>query len=124
MKRPNFLIFMTDHQRRETMPGYDWCLTPALDVFARLTEAQLRNRLEPEKGVFIAESPKVISRAVNAGCEPVSFLLEPKMLGDSADSVNGDISDEEFSITERKVSKKISLTTTEEEKQALEREKE
>ena len=41
---------------------------PELDVFARLTEAQLRNRLEPEKGVFIAESPKVIIRALDAGC--------------------------------------------------------
>ena len=40
---------------------------PELDVFARLTEAQLRNRLEPEKGIFIAESPKVIARALDAG---------------------------------------------------------
>ena len=40
---------------------------PELDAFARLTEAQLRNRLEPEKGIFIAESPKVIERALNAG---------------------------------------------------------
>ena len=49
-----------------------------LDVFARLTETQLRNRLEPEKGVFIAESPKVIERALDAGYEPVSFLMEKK----------------------------------------------
>ena len=34
-KKPNIVIFMTDHQRRETMPGYDWCITPALDAFAR-----------------------------------------------------------------------------------------
>lgn len=47
---------------------------PELDVFARLTEAQLRNRLEPEKGVFIAESPKVIIRALDAGFVPVSFF--------------------------------------------------
>ena len=40
---------------------------PELDVYARLTQAQLRNRLEPEKGVFIAESPKVIARALDAG---------------------------------------------------------
>ena len=40
---------------------------PRLDVFARLTEAQLRNKLEPEKGVFIAESPKVIALALDAG---------------------------------------------------------
>ena len=51
---------------------------PALAVYARLTEAQLRNRLEPEKGIFIAESPKVILRALAAGCEPVSMLMEEK----------------------------------------------
>ena len=51
---------------------------PELDVFARLTEAQLRNRLEPEKGVLIAESPKVIGRALDAGYEPVSLLMEPR----------------------------------------------
>jgi len=51
---------------------------PGLDVFARLTEAQLRNRLEPEKGIFIAESPKVISRALDAGCQPLSLLMERK----------------------------------------------
>jgi len=50
----------------------------ALDVYARLTEAQIRNRLEPEKGVFIAESPKVIRLALDAGYEPVSFLMEQK----------------------------------------------
>lgn len=51
---------------------------PELDVFARLTEAQLRNRLEPEKGIFIAESPKVIRRALAAGYTPVSMLMERK----------------------------------------------
>ena len=51
---------------------------PELDVFARLTEAQLRSRLEPEKGVFIAESPKVIARALDAGYEPVALLMERK----------------------------------------------
>ena len=49
---------------------------PALDVFARLTQLQLRSRLEPEKGIFIAESPKVISRALDAGCVPLSLLME------------------------------------------------
>ena len=43
-----------------------------LDLFCRLTEAQLRNRLEPEKGIFIAESPKVIAAALDAGCQPVA----------------------------------------------------
>ena len=49
---------------------------PQLDVYARLTEAQLLNRFEPAKGMFIAESPKVIMRALDAGCEPVSLLVE------------------------------------------------
>ena len=53
---------------------------PELDVYARLTENQLLNRHEPEKGLFIAESPKVIERALNAGCEPVSILVEKKHL--------------------------------------------
>ena len=47
-----------------------------LDVYARLTEAQLRTRMETERGVFIAESPKVIELALNAGCAPLSFLME------------------------------------------------
>ena len=49
-----------------------------LDVYARLSENQLLNRHEPEKGVFIAESPKVIKRALDAGCKPLSLLLERK----------------------------------------------
>ncbi len=53
---------------------------PNLDVFARLTQAQLRNRLEPEKGVFIAESPKVIRRALDGGCQPQAFLMERRHL--------------------------------------------
>ena len=51
---------------------------PRLDVYARLTEAQLLNRFEPAKGMFIAESPKVIDRALDAGCKPVSLLMERK----------------------------------------------
>ena len=51
---------------------------PELDVYARLTENQLVNRAEPEKGMFIAESPLVIGRALDAGYIPVSFLMEPK----------------------------------------------
>lgn len=49
---------------------------PELDVFARLTEAQLLNRFDPKNAMFIAESPKVIARALDAGCVPVSFLVE------------------------------------------------
>ena len=57
---------------------------PALDVYARLTEAQLLNRFEPKKGMFIAESPKVIERALDAGCEPVSFLVERSHVNEEA----------------------------------------
>ena len=53
---------------------------PALDVFARLTENQLRSRLEPEKGVFIAESPKVIERALDAGAVPLALLMERRKI--------------------------------------------
>lgn len=60
---------------------------PELDVFARLTEAQLRNRLEPEKGIFIAESPKVITRALDAGYEPLSLLMERRQIEGQARDV-------------------------------------
>ena len=53
-------------------------LAAELDVYARLTEAQLLNREYPEKGMFIAESPKVIGRALDAGYEPVSCLMEKR----------------------------------------------
>jgi len=51
---------------------------PELDVYARFSEVQLLNREYPEKGIFIAESPKVIERALDAGYEPVSCLIEKK----------------------------------------------
>ena len=58
---------------------------PGVELYATLTEAQLRNRLDPAKGVFIAESPKVIDVALNAGYEPLSMLCEAKHLtGDAA----------------------------------------
>ena len=60
---------------------------PELDVYARLTEAQLLNREEPAKGLFIAESPKVIERALDAGCEPVSLLMEYKHIDSQAKDV-------------------------------------
>lgn len=53
---------------------------PRLDAYARLTDVQLRNRLEPELGIFIAESPKVIERALDAGAEPVSLLATERLL--------------------------------------------
>lgn len=53
---------------------------PRLDAYARLTEAQLRSKLEPEKGIFIAESYKVIERALDGGMEPLSFLMDEKWI--------------------------------------------
>ena len=61
--------------------------SPELDIFARLTEAQLRNRLEAEKGVFIAESVNVIALALDAGCKPISFLTERKHIAGKAKAV-------------------------------------
>lgn len=60
---------------------------PELDVYARLSENQLLNRHEPEKGIFIAESPKVIERALDAGCQPISLLLERKHIEGQARDV-------------------------------------
>lgn len=60
---------------------------PELDVYTRLTEAQLLNREEPAKGLFIAESPKVIERALDAGCQPVSLLMERKHIDSQAKDV-------------------------------------
>jgi len=68
--------------------------SPNLDVFARLTEKQLRNWMEPEKGIFIAESIKVIGLALDAGCEPISLLMERKYIeGQAQDLITrcGDI---------------------------------
>ncbi len=67
---------------------------PGVDVFSTLTEAQLRNRMEPAKGIFIVESPKVIRVALDAGYEPVALLCERKHIeGDAADIIQrcGDI---------------------------------
>ena len=67
---------------------------PELDVYARLTEAQLLNRHNLKEGLFISESPKVIDRALNAGCEPVSILVETSHIrGESREVIDrcGDI---------------------------------
>lgn len=67
---------------------------PGVELFSTLTEAQLRHRLEPEKGVFIAESPKVIDVALRAGYEPVALLCEARHItGDAAPLIarSGDI---------------------------------
>ena len=61
---------------------------PGVEVFSTLTETQLRNRIEPDKGIFIVESPKVIKRALDAGYEPLAILCEQKHItGDAADII-------------------------------------
>ena len=61
---------------------------PGIEIFSALTEAQLRNRLEPGKGIFIAESPKVIRVALEAGYTPVALLCERRHItGDAADII-------------------------------------
>ena len=60
---------------------------PGVEVFSTLTEAQLRNRVEPDKGIFIAESPKVINVALNMGCEPLALLCERKHIEGDAKSI-------------------------------------
>lgn len=60
---------------------------PELDVFARLTEGQLRSRQAPEKGLFIAESAKVIGHALDAGFQPVSLLMERRQIDGSAQGI-------------------------------------
>ena len=61
---------------------------PRVAIFGTLTEAQLRHRLEPQKGIFIAESPKVITVALNAGLQPIALLCERRHItGDAADII-------------------------------------
>lgn len=69
------IIEITDFQAEE------------LDIYARLSEGQLLNRHEPEKGIFIAESPKVVERALDAGYEPISLLVERKHIEGEAKTV-------------------------------------
>ena len=76
---------------------------PELDAFARLTEAQLRNRLEPEKGLFIAESPKVIERALNAGYGPMALLMERKHIEGQAAGIISRCGDIPVYTAEREV---------------------
>lgn len=66
---------------------------PELDIYARLTEAQLLNKDRPEDGLFIAESPKVIERALNAGYEPVSMLVESRHIDGEAKDIISRLAD-------------------------------
>lgn len=60
---------------------------PELDIYARTKEVVLLNRAKPEDGIFIAESPKVIERALDSGCEPISILMEERHIEGEGKSV-------------------------------------
>ena len=60
---------------------------PELDIYARMSEGQLLNRHEPHNGIFIAESPKVVERALDAGCVPISILVEDKHIEGEAKNI-------------------------------------
>ena len=66
---------------------------PALDIYARKTENQLLNREHPEEGVFIAESPKVVGRALDAGYRPVSVLVEDRHIDGEAREILARVGD-------------------------------
>ena len=68
-------------------------LAPELDIYARKTENQLLNREHPEEGIFIAESPKVVERALNAGYEPVSLLVEKRHIDGEAREILSRVGD-------------------------------
>ena len=76
---------------------------PELDPYARLTQNQLRNRLEPEKGIFIAESPKVIDRALDAGYKPVSLLMERRQITGPAAGILSRCGDAPVSTADREM---------------------
>lgn len=80
---------------------------PELDVFVRLTGAQLRRRLEPEKGIFIAESPTVIEVALNAGCEPVSLLTDERLVNGAVSGIIERLGDVPIYTAERDALKEL-----------------
>ncbi len=78
---------------------------PELDVYVRLTGAELRNKLEPERGIFIAESPTVIEVALKSGCEPISLLTDKRLLTGSLDNILSLVGDVPIYVAEREVLK-------------------
>lgn len=76
---------------------------PELDVFVRLTGAQLRNKLEPEKGIFIAESPTVIEVALNSGCIPISLLTDKRLINGAVKGIIDRCPDIPVYVCEREI---------------------
>ena len=76
---------------------------PELDLFVRLTGAQLRSKAEPEMGVFIAESPTVIEVALNSGCEPVALLTDERLINGAVKEIIEQVGDIPIYIAEREV---------------------
>lgn len=77
--------------------------SPELDVFVRLTGAQLRNKLEPERGIFIAESPTVIEVALNSGCEPIALLTDERLMNGAVKTIISRIGDVPIYVAEKDV---------------------
>ena len=80
---------------------------PVIDVYARLTGAQLRNKLEPDKGIFIAESPTVIEVALNSGCEPLSLLTEERLINEQVKEIIERVGDIPIYTADREILKRI-----------------
>lgn len=76
---------------------------PELDVFVRLTGAQLRSKVEPEQGIFIAESPTVIEVALNSGCEPVALLTDERLINGAVKNIIEKVKNIPIYIAERDV---------------------
>ena len=81
--------------------------SPALAVYARLTENQLKNRLNPDEAIFIAESPVVIEVAMQGGCEPISLLTDKRLLGGDVERIIEKCGDIPVYTAEREVLREI-----------------
>ena len=80
---------------------------PRLDLFVRLTGAQLRSRLEPEKGVFIAESPTVIEVALDSGCVPLALLTDERLINGAVEKIIDRCADIPIYAAEKQVLEKL-----------------
>ena len=102
----NKTTFCEANTMRDYVKIYDF-EAPELDVFVRLTGAQLRNKLEPDKGIFIAESPTVIEVALNAGCEPIALLTDERLINGAVKDIIERCGDIPIYVAEREVLSKL-----------------